>query len=308
MTIVRIGTRASALARAQSELVAAAVRARLGVETRLVEIVSEGDRSAAPLTEIGGAGVFVTAVREAVLAGDVDVAVHSLKDLPTGVDPRLVLAAVPPREDARDALVGRDGLSLGELPAGATVGTGSPRRSAQLRALGMDLDVVPIRGNVDTRIGKVRSGDVDAVVLARAGLLRLRREREATEVIDPIQMLPAPGQGALAVEVSARARGLAADLALALDDDASRACVTAERALLSALEAGCSAPVGALAELAEGDDGPELWLRGVVSALDGSDDVRLSAVGSPGHAADLGRRLADEMLSVGAAALMGETV
>jgi hydroxymethylbilane synthase len=241
-------------------------------------------------------------------SGTVDVAVHSLKDLPTTPDTRLTVAAVPVREDPRDVLVARDGLTLGELPVGSRVGTGSPRRTAQIHALGLGVEIVPIRGNVDTRIAKVRGGEFDAVVLARAGLLRLGREAEATEVLDPIQVLPAPGQGALAVEVAASATALAADVAAALDDAASRACVTAERSLLTALEAGCTAPVGALAELAEGDEGPELWLRGVVSAVDGSDDVRLSAAGDPGHAADLGQRLADEMLSLGAGHLMGETV
>jgi hydroxymethylbilane synthase len=307
-SVLRIGTRASALARTQSEYVAALLRERLGVQTTLVDIVSEGDRNPGPLDQIGGTGVFVTAVREAVLAGVVDIAVHSLKDLPTQPDERLTLAAVPRREDPRDALVARDGLTLGELPDGARVGTGSPRRTAQLRALGLGVEVVPIRGNVDTRIRKVADGDVDAVVLAQAGLLRLGRVDVVTEVLDPIQVLPAPGQGALAVEVSAAASVLAAEVSAAVDDADSRARVTAERSLLAALEAGCTAPVGALAELAEGDDGPELYLRGVVSALDGSNDVRLSATGHPAHAADLGRGLADEMLSVGAGHLMGETV
>jgi hydroxymethylbilane synthase len=305
---LRVGTRASALARAQSEVVASRLRERLGVDTTLVDIVSDGDRTQAPLTEIGGTGVFVAALRDAVDSGTVDVAVHSLKDLPTTPDTRLTVAAVPVREDPRDVLVARDGLTLGELPVGSRVGTGSPRRTAQIHALGLGVEIVPIRGNVDTRIAKVRGGEFDAVVLARAGLLRLGREAEATEVLDPIQVLPAPGQGALAVEVAASATALAADVAAALDDAASRACVTAERSLLTALEAGCTAPVGALAELAEGDEGPELWLRGVVSAVDGSDDVRLSAAGDPGHAADLGQRLADEMLSLGAGHLMGETV
>jgi hydroxymethylbilane synthase len=305
---LRIGTRASALARAQSELVAARLRERLGVDTTLVDIVSDGDRTQAPLAEIGGTGVFVAAVRDAVASGAVDIAVHSLKDLPTAPDTRLTLAAVPTREDPRDVLVARDGLTLGELPVGSKVGTGSPRRTAQIHALGLGVEIVPIRGNVDTRIGKVTAGELDAVVLARAGLLRLGRDAEATEVLDPIQVLPAPGQGALAVEVAAAEAALAADVAAALDDASSRACATAERALLAALEAGCSAPVGALAELAEGDEGPELWLRGVVSAVDGSDDVRLSASGDPEHAADLGQRLADEMLSLGAAHLMGEKV
>ncbi len=259
-----------------------------------------------PLTEIGGQGVFVSAVRDAVIAGDVDLVVHSLKDLPTTDDERVRLAAVPVRGDVRDALVARDGLTLGELPAGSRVGTGSPRRAAQLLALGLGLDVVPIRGNVDTRLKKVHAGDLDGVVLARAGLSRIGREDEITETIDPIQMLPAPGQGALAVEVAASASVLADQVRAALDDLQTRAAVTAERELLRVLEAGCSAPIGALAEVAEGDDGPEVWLRGVVAALDGSHTVRLSASGDASDPAAVGRRLAQDLLAEGAAGLMQE--
>ncbi len=306
MTLLRIGTRGSALARAQSEAIAARVHSRLGATVELVQVLSEGDRSAAPLVEIGGQGVFVGAVRESLVAGDVDMVVHSLKDLPTAADDRVVLAAVPPRGDPRDALVARNGLTLGELPVGSTVGTGSPRRAAQLRALGLGLDVVDIRGNVDTRLSKVTSGALDAVLLARAGLVRLGREAEITENLDPIQMLPAPGQGALAVEVAATSPGLADELREALDDPCSRAAVTAERSLLRELEAGCLAPVGALADVAEGDDGPEMWLRAVVTALDGSDLIRLSAAGSPGRAEALGRSLARDLLAEGAADLMRE--
>ncbi len=306
MSTLRIGTRASALAHAQSEAVAAHLRRTMGLSIELVPVVSEGDRSAAPLTQIGGSGVFVGAVRDALVAGDVDVAVHSLKDLPTADDARVVLAAVPPRADPRDALVARDGLSLGELPAGSTVGTGSPRRAAQLRALGLGVHVVEIRGNVDTRLAKVASGSVDAVLLARAGLVRLGRDGEITETIDPIQMLPAPGQGALAVEVAAASAGLAEDIRGALDDSDSRASVTAERALLRTLEAGCLAPIGALADVAEGDDGPEMWLRAVVAAPDGSRLVRLSAVGRTTDPAALGDTLARDLLEQGAGSLMRE--
>jgi hydroxymethylbilane synthase len=306
MSTLRIGTRASALAHAQSEAVAAHLRRTVGLNVELVPVVSEGDRSAAPLTQIGGSGVFVGAVRDALVAGDVDVAVHSLKDLPTADDARVVLAAVPPRADPRDALVARDGLSLGELPAGSTVGTGSPRRAAQLRALGLGMQVVEIRGNVDTRLAKVANGSVDAVLLARAGLVRLGRDGEITETIDPIQMLPAPGQGALAVEVAAASAGLADDIRGALDDSDSRASVTAERALLRTLEAGCMAPIGALADVAEGDDGPEMWLRAVVAAPDGSRLVRLSAVGRTTDPVALGDALAHDLLDQGAGSLMRE--
>ncbi len=306
MSHLRIGTRSSALARAQSEAIADRLRIALKVTVELVPVVSEGDRTAAPLVEIGGAGVFVGTVRDSLVVGDVDLVVHSLKDLPTVVDDRVALAAVPRREDPRDALVARDGLTLGELPRGSTVGTGSPRRAAQLRALGLGVEVVDIRGNVDTRLTKVAAGVVDAVVLARAGLVRLGRQDEITETLDPIQMLPAPGQGALAVEVAATSTGLAGALYEVLDDADSRAAVTAERALLRALEAGCMAPIGALADVAEGDDGPEMWLRAVVTALDGSDQVRLSMAGSPAEAETLGAALAKELLAEGAATLMRE--
>ncbi len=300
---LRLGTRASELARTQSGHVADRVRELTGREVELVTISTEGDRSSAPLDQIGGTGVFVAALRDALVAGEVDFAVHSLKDLPTADDPRLVLAAVPPREDVRDALVARDGLTLGELPPGSRIGTGSPRRAAQINALGLGVEVVPIRGNVDTRLGKVRSGEVDAVVLARAGLVRLGRADEATEVLDPIQVLPAPGQGALAVECRSDRTDLI-DLLGVLDDPDTRATVTAERTLLATLEAGCSAPVGALAEVAWGDDGDELWLRAVVADPSGSPSIRLSAIGVPTDAAALGLRLATEMLDEGADQIM----
>jgi hydroxymethylbilane synthase len=303
---IRLGTRASLLARTQSELVAAALREALGREVELVEVTTHGDVSREPLAQIGGTGVFVSALRDALLRGDVDVAVHSLKDLPTTPHELVALAAVPVREDPRDAVVARDGLTLGELPAGARIGTGSPRRAAQLRALGLGFDVVAIRGNVDTRIRKVTDGDVDAVVLARAGIARLGRMDDVTEVLDPLQMLPAPGQGALAVECRAADTDLVAEVRAAIDDPRSRAAVTAERAVLAGLEAGCSAPVGAMAEVAEGDDGDELWLRAVALSGDGAVAVRRSATGLPENAEKVGRGLAEEMLDDGASTLIEE--
>jgi hydroxymethylbilane synthase len=300
---LRLGTRASRLARTQSQTVADAITAATGAAVELVHITTEGDRSSAAIAQLGGTGVFVTALRAALLAGDVDLAVHSYKDLPTAPAEGLVLAAVPPREDPRDALVARAGLTLGELPAGSRVGTGAPRPVAQLRALGLGLDVVPIRGNVDSRMARVVPGDLDAVVLARAGLARLGRLDAVTETLDPLQVLPAPAQGALAVECradDARTRELLAPL----EDPATRACVVAERAALAALEAGCSAPVAAHAELAEGEEGPELFLRASVTAIDGSDGVRGSVTGPVADAARLGRDLAADLLDRGAAALM----
>jgi hydroxymethylbilane synthase len=302
-TTLRLGTRASALARIQSQAVADAITAATGAPVRLVPIVTEGDRSAAAITQLGSTGVFVTALREALLAGDVDLAVHSYKDLPTAAEPGLTIAAVPGREDPRDALVARDGLTLGELPPGSTIGTGAPRRVAQLRALGLGLDVVPIRGNVDTRLGRVVSGDLDAVVLARAGLSRLGRLGAITETLDPLQVLPAPAQGALAVECrtsDARTR----ELLGRLEDAPARACVLAERSTLATLEAGCSAPVAAYAEVAEGEHGPELFLRASVTAIDGSDAVRGSIAGPLPEATALGCALATELLDRGAAELM----
>ncbi len=300
---LRLGTRASALARTQSQAVADALTAASGVPVELVHISTEGDRNAAAIAQLGGTGVFVTAIRQALLEGTVDVAVHSYKDLPTAPEPGLLLAAVPPREDPRDALVARDRLTLGELPAGARVGTGAPRRMAQLRALGLGLEVVPIRGNVDTRMARVVPGDLDAVVLARAGLARLGRLDAVTETLDPLQVLPAPAQGALAVECRAGDERTH-ELLAALDDPATRAAVLAERTTLAALEAGCSAPVAAYAELAEGEDGPELYLRASVTAIDGSDGVRGSLTGPVGDAVRLGRELAADLLDRGAAALM----
>ncbi|RNL62273.1 hydroxymethylbilane synthase [Nocardioides marmoriginsengisoli] len=304
MSTLRVGTRASELARTQSGLIADAITARTGRETVLVPVSTEGDVSTAPLASLGGTGVFVSALRDALLAGEVDVAVHSLKDLPTAAADGIALAAVPEREDPRDAIIARDGLTLGELPVGSKVGTGSPRRVAQLEALGLGIELVGLRGNVDTRIGQVTSGKLDAVVLARAGLARLGRAGEITETIDPIQVLPAPGQGALAIECRASDTELVAALAAALDDPHTRAAVECERMVLAELEAGCSAPVGALAEVVEGEDGAELWIRAVASSLDGALSVRLSASGPYDDPIGLGRKLAAEMIADGAHTLL----
>jgi hydroxymethylbilane synthase len=300
--VLRVGTRASALARTQTGWVVDA----LGRPVEIVPIITQGDRSGEALTELGGTGVFVSALRTALYAGEIDVAVHSFKDLPTLPADGIAVAAVPRREDPRDALVARDGRTLAELRRGAQIGTGSPRRAAQLRALGLDLEIVPIRGNVDTRLGRVRAGDLDAVVLACAGLRRLGRADAITEVLDPIQVLPAPAQGALAVECRAD-DAEALDVLAQLDDADTRAAVAAERALLETLEAGCAAPVGALADVAEGDAGPEVFLRATVVATDGSAAVRLSATGATTDADGVGRRLAADLLAAGADQLMGSS-
>ncbi|MEV7203686.1 hydroxymethylbilane synthase [Streptomyces griseoluteus] len=311
---LRLGTRRSKLAMAQSGQVADAVSRVTGRPVELVEITTYGDVSREALAQIGGTGVFVTALRDALVRGEVDFAVHSLKDLPTTQPEELALAAVPVREDPRDVIVARDALKFTDLPRGARIGTGSPRRMAQLNAYarthGLDIETVAIRGNVDTRIGYVHEGRLDAVVLAAAGLNRIGRIDEVTDFLSVDTVLPAPGQGALAIECAASDADLVAALG-ELDDPHTRAAVTAERSLLAALEAGCSAPVGALADLLI--DGPvikEMRLRGVVGTTDGSRMVQQSTTGSVPLTHDgamaLGRELATEMLAQGAAGLMGE--
>ncbi|KAB1161048.1 hydroxymethylbilane synthase [Micromonospora sp. DT46] len=313
-TPLRLGTRGSKLAMAQSGHVAEALTAATGRPVELVEVVTAGDRSSAPVHRLG-VGVFVSALRDALTAGTIDFAVHSYKDLPTAAAAGLHIAAVPMRQDPRDALVARDGRTLAELPSGATVGTGALRRIAQLHALGMPLEVTPIRGNVDSRLARVLGpeADLDAVVLARAGLARLGRTDVITETLDPMLMLPAPAQGALAVECRADDTDLV-ELLTVLDHAPSHAAVTAERALLATLEAGCSAPVAAYAVVAEGeptgsgvegDFVQEIYLRGAVISPDGTRDLRLSRTGTLADAAEIGKALAAELLDLGADSILG---
>ncbi|TDD11617.1 hydroxymethylbilane synthase [Nonomuraea deserti] len=287
------------MATTQSQMVADAYVQRTGRAIELVGITTFGDVTKAHLAQLGGTGVFVSALRDKLIDDEVDFAVHSLKDLPTTQDPRFTLAAIPARHDHRDALVGP--RKFADLAPGARVGTGSPRRVAMLSALRPDLEYVPIRGNADTRIGKVTSGELDAVVLASAGLTRIGRDAEVAQIFEVEELLPAPGQGALAVECRADRADLVEFLGV-LDDPRTRSAVTAERAVLNALEAGCSAPVGAFAA----DDGHTLNLTAVVVSIDGREAVRKSAAGSPSEAANLGRLLATEMISAGADRLMGE--
>ena len=306
--MIRIGTRGSLLATTQAGTIRDALRAA-GHACELVIISTEGDRNQGPIADIG-VGVFTAALREAIHDGRVDMAVHSYKDLPTARDDRFVIAAVPRREDPRDALVARDGLVLGELPAGSVIGTSSARRAAQLRALGLGLEIRPLRGNLDTRLNRVTSGDLDAIVVARAGLARIGRLDQVTESLEPVQMLPAPAQGALAVECRSGDTELISVLS-ELDDADTRAAVTAERTLLAELEAGCSAPVGAIAEVVESidEDGnvfEEVSLRGCVATLDGSDVIRASGIGTPDRAADLGVSVAAELFELGARELLVE--
>jgi hydroxymethylbilane synthase len=292
---IRLGTRGSALALTQSGLVADAIDAQV----ELVRIKTVGDRSTASIESLGSTGVFVSALRDALQAGDIDLAVHSYKDLPTAPADGLVIAAVPKRADHRDALIARDGLTFAELPAGSTVGTGALRRVSQLRNVRPDLEYVPIRGNVDTRVRKVAEGRLDAVVLAAAGLDRLGRADEITELLDPDLVTPAPAQGALAVECKPDL----VELLGRLDDPESRAAVTAERAMLATLESGCHAPIGAHAEVH--DD--KLVLRGMAAAPDGSAVVRREATGSITDAERIGIGLAAELLSAGVADLLGSS-
>lgn len=298
----KLGTRGSKLARTQSQQIADQLAAVGGFDIELVEIRTDGDVLTGPLSQMGGTGVFVTALRAALLDGRIDLAVHSMKDLPTAAAPGLVAAAVPARADARDALCSRSHRSLSELPNGAKVGTGSPRRAAQLRAARADLEVVDIRGNVDTRLGRLEN-DLEAVVLAAAGLGRIDRSAAVSELFSNEVMLPAPGQGALAVEVAHRAPASLSAALAAIDDSATRLATTAERALLARLEAGCSAPVGAFAEIR----GSMLRLEACVCAVDGSRVIRQakSTDGMTEIAATLlGIELAEAMLADGAADLI----
>jgi len=245
---LRIGTRGSVLARTQSGMVAAAVEAATGTASELVTVRTLGDDHPGPLAQMPQPGVFVSALRDALLAGDVDVAVHSMKDLPSAPVEGITLAAVPPREDPRDALVTADGGGLASLASGARVGTGSPRRAARLRALRPDLELVELRGNVDSRIARVTDGELDAVVLAVAGLSRLGRTAVIGEILAPDLMLPAPAQGALAVECRSDDTATFALLA-SVDDRPSRLRALAERAVLAAVGASCASAIGALAQL-----------------------------------------------------------
>ena len=304
--LLRVGTRGSALAVAQTSTVAEAIAAATGLDVALVIVTTHGDTSRAPLAQLGGTGVFVSALRDALLAGECDLAVHSLKDLPTAPCPGIALGAVPVRADARDALCARDGLTLAALPRGARVGTGSPRRVAQLLARRPDLAVQDIRGNVDTRLARIRD-DLDAVVLAAAGLDRIGRAAAITERFSLAEAPAAPGQGALAIEVREDDLGAApfAAALAAIEDPVARAGALAERHLLAALEAGCAAPVGATASAEAG----RLHLRASVYRLDGG--AALTAEGGldwrPGADPDspgrLGRAVAAELLDRGAADL-----
>lgn len=291
---LRMGTRSSALALAQSASFAAALSSASGATVRTVGITTQGDTSNAAIATMGNTGVFVQAVRAALLSGEIDFAVHSYKDLPTALPEGITLAAVPAREDPRDAVVTADGRTLERLPAGARVGTGSPRRAGQLLWAHPGLEVVPLRGNVDSRIGRVRSGQLDAVIVAAAGLARLDRLAEASQLLDPDAFVPAPAQGALAVECRTDDLGLLALLGR-LDDRGTRVAAAAERAVLARLEAGCSAPVGAHARIERA--GARLELSAVITTPDGRHRTLRTVATPPADATLAAHALADALLA-----------
>jgi hydroxymethylbilane synthase len=296
--MIRLGTRGSPLAVAQAAAVAARLRAG-GAAVELVTIRTEGDRLVeARLAALGGKGLFVREIEQALLAGQVDCAVHSLKDLPAEVPAGLVLAAFPPREAPGDVLVTRGGGGLDDLPARAVVGTSSPRRRALVLALRPDVAVEPIRGNVDTRLRKLADGAYDAVVLAAAGLARLGLAPAHARPLDPAVFVPAVGQGILAVEARAADRRMLA-LLEGLDHAPTRACALAERAYLARLGASCNSPMAGHATLAGG----RLRMVGLVASEDGQQILRGDDGGLPTEAARIGRRLAESLLERGAAAV-----
>lgn len=323
-----VGTRGSALATTQTGWAVQRLREETGLELEVVTVKTEGDVLTGPLSQLGGTGVFAATLRSRLLDGGVDVAVHSLKDLPSAPCPGLTVAATPVREDPRDALCARDGLTLDTLPAGARVGTGSPRRAAQLLAIRPDLTIVDIRGNVGTRLARVAgnehygvgahglhgekklgaiTGDCDAVVLAAAGLHRLGLTETITEYLGVDRVVPAPGQGALAIEIRTEDTGEHTELGAAvaaLNDRDTQLAVTAERALLRRLEAGCAAPIGAYATVTDGG----LELSVAVANPDGTDLLRhkvSTETLTVDAARALGVQVAEDLLGMGAAALAG---
>ncbi len=300
MKPLRIGTRGSMLARWQAEFIRKQILQAAGVDAEIIIIKTAGDRMAhAPLTQIGGKGIFIKELEEALLDETIDLAVHSVKDIPTDTPPRLHFPAVCSREDPRDCLVSAGGATLATLRQGARVGTGSLRRQAQLRHARPDLDIRDLRGNVDTRLRKVESGEYDAVVLAKAGLDRLGWSNRISEILAPETCMPAVGQGAIAIETRTAESELSEILGR-LDNAETRHAIIAERALLSELHGGCQVPLGAWASMERQD----LILRACVVSLDGTDCVRESASASPDQAAALGKHVAQRLLEAGAGRIL----
>ena len=293
--ILTIGSRGSQLALWQAQHVAGLLN-RSGVETRIEIIKTTGDHlQTASLVQAGGKGLFTKEIEDALLSGAIDLAVHSLKDLPTETPGDLAIAAIPEREDARDAIAGR---TLEDLAHGARVGTSSSRRAAQLRLLRPDLLIEPVRGNVDTRLRKMKEGQYDAILLAAAGLNRLGLTREIAQIFSPEQICPAPGQGALGIET--RAGDPAHEICSRLNHPASCCAVTCERAALARLGGGCQLPIGAFAEVI----GETVLVTAAVIAPDGSRQVRARAQGPVSTPRELGRQVAEELLSLGAGTLL----
>ena len=302
MRHLRIGTRGSLLAKWQAEYVRKQLFARAGVEAEIVIIKTAGDKlQASPLSQIGGKGIFIKELEEALLEETIDLAVHSVKDIPTDTPSRLMFPAVCRREDVRDCLVGANGATLANLRQGARIGTGSLRRQAQLRHIRPDLDVRDLRGNVDTRLRKVESGEYEAVMLAKAGLDRLGWSGRITETLSPEMFLPAVGQGAIAVECRLRDTE-AAEMVGGLDDAESRTAIIAERALLSALHGGCQVPLGAWARIERG----ELVMEACVCSVDGVQYVKQRATSAPEQAAELGGHMANLLMEAGAQSILEE--
>ena len=302
MRHLRIGTRGSLLAKWQAEHVRKQLFAGAGVETEIVIIKTSGDKQQmAPLSEIGGKGIFIKELEEALLGETIDLAVHSVKDVPTDTPSRLMFPAVCRREDVRDCLVAANGATIASLRQGARVGTGSLRRQAQLRHIRPDLDVRDLRGNVDTRLRKVESGEYEAVMLAKAGLDRLGWSGRITETLSPEVFLPAVGQGAIAVECRLKDTE-AAEVVAGLDDAESRTAIIAERSLLAALHGGCQVPLGAWARM----ERDELVMEACVCSVDGVQYIKQRATSTPEHAAELGGRMATLLLEAGAQSILEE--
>jgi hydroxymethylbilane synthase len=299
---LRIGSRGSVLARWQAEFVRKQLYQRTGVEAEVVIIKTSGDKmQEAQLTQIGGKGIFIKELEEALLEETIDLAVHSVKDVPTDVPSRMAFPAVCRRDDVRDCLISHNGMPLAQLKQGARVGTSSLRRQAQLRHVRPDLDLRDLRGNVDTRLRKVESGEYDAIVLSKAGLDRLGWSQKITEVLSTEVSLPAVGQGAIAIESRAKDQE-AAEILENLDDAETRTAIIAERALLSTMQGGCQVPIGAWARLERG----ELVMDAMVCSVDGTQYVRQKASGPPDQAAQLGERMAQFLIEGGARNILDE--
>jgi hydroxymethylbilane synthase len=302
MRPLRIGTRGSVLAKWQAEFVRKQLFAATGVETEIVIIKTAGDKmQQAPLSQIGGKGIFIKELEEALLEETIDLAVHSVKDVPTDTPSRLCFPAVCRRDDVRDCVVAANGATIASLRQGARVGTSSLRRKAQLAHMRPDLDVRDLRGNVDTRLRKVESGEYDAILLAKAGLDRLGWSQRITEVLSPDVCMPAVGQGAIAVEARLKDTE-AADVLVKLDDAETRSAIIAERSLLSVLQGGCQVPLGAWARIERG----ELVMDACVCSVDGLQYVKQRASAPPDQAAQLGERMAQLLIAAGAQSILEE--